>query len=239
MSAPSKYLIASVVLVLTCVSDVLGQYIPDLPVESNINNRGGGIEQMRQLESTGSRHPNFPLTDAELKNLNPIDLANPYYPVTARYDFHNLTLGQSVLVVRLMECDEKGNFGVLAEGRVVGVEGSDIVLIKLYQNYSMINTFNASSAAWNFAESSKSLDMTTLWCEPVKEFCLKPIQFQKYGLAGEEDAEFVFVRRQIFSLAYGKLMAYQAAVSSFCGKRSLLPAYNKRNDSFIKFFNPR
>lgn len=148
------------------------------------------------------------------------DPSNPYYPITENYEFHNPKMGSEVVAIRLIECDGKETFSVLAFGKVIDTEDDNKKLVlKLKQNYSMINFFNASEFAWNFSVSSKSINSKTLWCEPIKEFCLKPIPFEKYGLAGKADTEFVFSRPQVFSLKHGIPLVYQAIVSKFCGKR--------------------
>lgn len=171
-----------------------------------------------------------PLTEREISSLGKPDRSNPIYPVTYRFDLRDISIGEEIIAVRLMECEASGNFSVVSFGEIVApsprrpqqdTEASagteQMERVKLTGSLAVMNYYDASGDAWDFFISSRSYNHTDIWCIPEREFCTKSVHFNAYGLKGRAGSEFLLPRSLLFSRRWGLMLTLQGIVTQLCG----------------------
>lgn len=148
---------------------------------------------------------------------------NPTYPVTRRYDFAPQQEGEEMMAVRKFECDGARSFVLFTKGTFRRREADGTVVFQRSQNLSVVNNYNQSGDAWNFAISSASKDDKDTWCLPMKEFCTKKVDRRAHGLKDAPQAEVAVLEADAYSLRHGEDMVLQAAVTRLCGKPPAAP----------------
>jgi hypothetical protein len=143
---------------------------------------------------------------------------NPIYPVTTRFDFSPLEEGEEILAIRKVECDGARSFVLFTKGLFQHKDPNGSVVFKRTQNLAVVNNFNQSGEAWNFAVSSASKDINDTWCLPKKEFCTKKVDRRAHGLKDTAQAEISVADADAYSLRHGEDLAIQAVVTKRCGK---------------------